>query len=148
MKAVVFEPTGPISVHSFLDNINTACDTYTIHEGAAKRLLPRLICEPLKADLSNRITAHVKNRKHEKKGIIYYQGVTYLLETYTNEEVITKDEADIRSFKPPSGMTAVRNFEVPCEKALRCGTVHNKPWLRKIFIEGLHFSIHYSMRSS
>lgn len=73
--------------------------------------------------------------------------VSYLLETYVTEVVITEVETEIANFKKYAGMNTVWYSEALCETAPTCRSVYNKPRLKIIFIEGIHTSILYSKRT-
>lgn len=126
----------------------TACDIKSINEGAAMRLFSNFIWVPDKAPFSHRVIAE-NNNSHQQEGKLttYGKVVNYLLETYTIDDVIAKDEAEITSFKQPAGRTAVRFSEVLCEKELRCGRVYDESRLIRIFTEGLHSCIRYCLRA-
>lgn len=63
------------------------------------------------------------------------------------EDIIPEVEADIISFKQPSGMTAARYIESDWRRVPRCGIVYNETRLEKIFIGRLQSSIHYLLRT-
>lgn len=87
-----------------------------------------------------------RSPKTDKK-TLYFQVLSYLLSTYALEGVIAEVEAEITSFKQSEHMFAVRYLEISWENALSCGRVYEEAHLKGFFIEELHYSVRFAMRT-
>lgn len=104
----MFKPSDLIVILTFLHNLNTACESSTIHEDAAMLLFPHFMTEPAKAALSYIMSATEDNTTHKEATLTAYcQVVKYLLETNATDDVIAGAEADIMNYKQTENMSAI-----------------------------------------
>lgn len=148
IKLTNFKPSDPIFVLPVLHNLKTASDSNTIQESVAMCPFQQFMKDPAKAAFEHGVCATKEDdRQQEWSLTAYCQTVSYLLGTFAADDVLAENEAEIIYSKEQERLTAVRNSEYPLEKALRCAFVYHKGRLKRVFIEGLHESNRFSIRT-
>lgn len=100
-----------------LYKLKTASDRKAIHERDAIWLLPPVTKGPVEAALSYPMRATEDNGTHKGETMTSYcQAVSYVLQTYATDDVISEAEADVMNDKQPENMCAVRYSETFWEK--------------------------------
>lgn len=103
-----FDGSDPTPILTFLAAFQIACDTIGIHKSAATRQFHVLKRMPAGAALSACSWQYRSGRLcQEGKLACYYQVVSYLLMTYTIDDIIAEADVKIPSLKLPGGQNAV-----------------------------------------
>lgn len=139
IQLAMFKPSDPIFTLSFLHNFKPVRDSSGVHEGAPKRLFQHFLTYIAKAALVHRVcAAEDDDLQRERKLIIYFQDVNYLLGTYATDYMILGAESEVKIFKQNEYTCSVEYSKVLQKKIVRSGSVYEEVHLKGVFIERLH----------
>lgn len=119
-----------MTILSFQGQFKRAYDFYGVLESVAMWLLPFLMVKSPAASLKTRMIPKKDSEQywyddHEVEGkkhiFAYVEAVSYLLNAYATDGVISKADAEFKAFKYRPGQTAVIFAEAHEDEAMRCG---------------------------
>lgn len=73
--------------------------------------------------------------------------LTYLLETYSADDVTFKTDAATTRYNDPSTVSRTQYTEALVAKSLRCGEIHDHYFPKGVFTESLQKSVSHAMQS-
>lgn len=136
-----------------MKSFKVACNTSSVHKGAAIRLFHFFIIKTASAVLHAWIIAERLDKMYScsasrktRSFNIYPQLLNFLLKKYVTDQGIAETESDIPRFAKPSNMKPFQNAEELVTKTVCCGDVFGEHALNKILTGGLDVSIYDSMR--
>lgn len=147
MNSQTFDPVEPITILSFLDYFELACNTNGGHEGTATWLFHLFMKNPASAVLNACTCPKPKKKRRQIEGTIttYCEVVTYCLSAYSTHYDIAETGVELTTSKPPPNMNPVDYSQSLWLKALKCGSVYHESMLKDMFIEGPHGLIRHGM---
>lgn len=97
IRSGIFDIFDPVFILSYLSAFKLAHDTHGVGEGAAPCLLHFFVTRLAAAALDARIIFKSKSDKREEEGTVtsFSDFVTYLLETYRNDDIIPETDTDV-----------------------------------------------------
>lgn len=148
MKSSIFKPSDPSSIHDFRNNFETACDSNGVHGGATMPLFPHFK-EVLGMIVLSYWMSTTEDNTAYKEGTMtaHRYAVNYVRETYATDDVADEPEVYIINYKQPENMSTTRYSEILWERASTSSRVYEKSRLNSMYIEGLHHSFRFSIRS-
>lgn len=124
LKSQNFEGSNLISILSFLQVFQIACNMNGIHESAAMSLRHLFMKKPATAGLSACECLSSSGLLHQKDKLTSCpQVVCYLLKTYATVDINKEYDVEISDFKEPNGQSRTEYAQTLWTKALRCGPV-------------------------
>ena len=146
MEPHLFKGGDSIRILDYLDSFRRVCDIMEVHEGAALLLLPQFMTGAPKQDMLQKVETYSKGHRQSGRLTSYCQAVNYLLETYADNQTISRAHAEIIRLQQKEDQSPLRFRDHLFARASRCGKVYDQEALIHIFIEGCHESIRNLVR--
>ena len=140
MQSRKFSGTDPVTVLSFLNWFQKACNMGEISEGIAVWCFQ--FCLEGQADslIHSRLAGHdkigKKTRQTEKLST-YEQVVNFLIQTYVTNEVISEEYNSMMQFRQATNQTETDFADRLWQKAQRSGIVYSDKHLKSIFADNI-----------
>lgn len=148
MTTATFKPSDTCSVLSFrraLRLLVTVIDPTKVPQCCHFHMLFVYSRRPISW---HRVTADKKqDYQQEGRPATYCQVAKYWLETYSADNFMVEADAENVNSEKRARVTTARYSEALWEDVLRCGRLYDGSMLHAFFVEGLHSSIRYSIRT-
>lgn len=110
IKYNIFDHYDPIFIIFFFSSLKSVCDIASVHGRAATCLLHFLMKKQAATALNQRIVLRSKSQGKHQKWVFfttYSEIVSYLLEKYATDDVISETDAGIMKLTKPPNNTPI-----------------------------------------